>query len=242
MYPTPLFLLPKPNNPEPPAESNGREVEWIKVSSRSSTSVFGVWNGVCLAGGVGVTERERVAGGVSEVGATAALESEMAGGMDMGDGGISFPAGGFGGEGGRDSGDGIAGWYGGWGVESSNTGEMDGGLSSLLSSSVSFSSSSELSSTAASSAAPGEGTGLYSLVKGRKAARRAFQNWKMMRKKTRRRKARDASPGLDRLDLSVEETEGRRDGGREGFLRDIAGPRREEAGERMFGLTSAGDE
>ena len=72
-------------------------MEWIKVSSRSSTSVFGVWNGVCFAGCVGVTERERVAGGVSEAGATAVLESETTGGMVMGDGGISFPANGFGG-------------------------------------------------------------------------------------------------------------------------------------------------
>ena len=69
-------------------------MECIRVSSRSRTSVFGMWKGVGFAGGVGVTERERVAGGVSEVGATAA------GGMDIGEGGISFPGGGFGGEGG----------------------------------------------------------------------------------------------------------------------------------------------
>ena len=54
-----------------------------------------MWKAVCFAGGVGVTEHERVAGGVSEAGTTAALESETAGGMDMDGGDISLPGGGF---------------------------------------------------------------------------------------------------------------------------------------------------
>ena len=47
---------------------------------------------------------------------------------------------------------------------------------------------------------------------------------------------------MGRTPPSVEETEGRRDGGRDGFFRDMAGARGEDAGEKMFGLTSAGDE
>ena len=111
-------------------------------------------------------------------------------------------------------------------------------FSSLLSSSVSFSSSSELSSTAVSSGAMGA---VLDRVRERRAARNACQSWRAMRTKSRWGKAGDASAPLGRMALSGEETDGRRDGGRDA-LRDMAGPRREEAEERMLGLTSAGDE
>ena len=143
---------------------------------------------------------------------------------------------------GWDSGDGIAGWYGGGCEESSNT-DGGGDFSSLLSSSVSFSSSSELSSTAVSST--GTLGAALGLAKDRRVARKACQSCKMMRTKSKCRKAGDASPPFGRMVLpfSVEETDGRREDGRDGdALRESAGARREDAEDRMLGLTSAGDE
>lgn len=52
-------MLASPSRPDPlvEAEDSGREVEWMSVSSKSRTSVFGRWNGVLRVPDVGVEER-----------------------------------------------------------------------------------------------------------------------------------------------------------------------------------------
>jgi hypothetical protein len=71
MWLAPLFLVskePNPSRPEPPfpEENKGRDVECIRVSSRSRTSVLVEWNGVFRVLRSGVDDREAVAGGDSD--------------------------------------------------------------------------------------------------------------------------------------------------------------------------------
>ncbi len=75
MCPVPLFALPHEPRasrlPEPvDCEGIGRDVEWMRVSSRSRTRVLGTrWKGVFLVANVGVPAREWEAdeGGVGGV-------------------------------------------------------------------------------------------------------------------------------------------------------------------------------
>lgn len=59
---------PNPSKPEPlvAEENNGRDVECIRVSSRSSTSVLGVGKGDFRALRIGVDDRDADAGDDSE--------------------------------------------------------------------------------------------------------------------------------------------------------------------------------
>jgi len=210
-----------PSRPDPPAEAYiiGLEVEWMRVSSRSSTSVFGRWKGALYVAALGVDERdavERFCDIDEREGCATALggcdwasgsELSCGGGMsesegstvgNMGSGGMLV--------GGRDgdagNGGGIAGGYG--LCETSNNTDF----ASLLSSSLSFSSSSVPSSTATSCAvrtAPCRASDLQ-------AAQMACQSSSMIRTKNiLRRTAPDVLFG--RIAFSVDDTEGRLDGG-----------------------------
>lgn len=189
----------------------------MRVSSRSSTSVFGRWNPVLRVPVLGVDERDATdvslanvdtAAEATEGGGRDGLSGSVPGGESLagagrttgveGSGGRISTSGGGGNDGsGAENGGGIAGWYGVCGRSNITD------FSSLLSSSESFSSSSVPSSTATST--PRRANVLH-------AVHTAFQNCRMIRtKKILLRTAPEDRFGL--MAFSVDERDGRLEDG-----------------------------